>query len=58
MFGVQNEVAVDQLRGVGARLLTGQHPQQIGGVAERGVRLDRLEAVADARMRGDDHRHL
>ena len=58
VLGMQNEIAVDQLRGIGARFLAGQHPEQIGGVAERRVGGDRLLAGADARMRGDDHRHL
>ena len=55
---MQNEIAVDQLRGVGARLLAGQHPEQIGGVTERLVGRDRFLPFADARMRGNDHRHL
>ena len=55
---MQNEIAIDQLRGIGARLFPGQHPEQIGGVAERRIRSDRLLTDANARMGGDDHRHL
>ena len=58
VLGVQDEIAVDQLRGVAARLLALEHPQEIGGVTERIVGRDRLEPGADARMGGDDHRHL
>ena len=58
MLGVQNEIAVDQLRGIAARLFALEHPQKIGGVAECRVGRHRLEPGTDARMGGDDHRHL
>jgi hypothetical protein len=42
----------------GSGLLALQHPQPVGGMAQRRVRIDRRAPVADRLVRGDDHRHL
>jgi hypothetical protein len=55
---MKDEIAVDQLRRVGARLLAFEHPQQIGGVRQLSARGHRFQSVAQTRMRGDDHRRL
>jgi hypothetical protein len=44
---MQNEVAVDKLRGGAVRLCPLQHPQQVGRVAKLAVGRNRLESLAD-----------
>ena len=58
MLGMQDEVAVDELRGVATRLGPLKHPQQGGRMRKPGVGGYRVESLADARMRGDDHGDL
>ncbi len=58
MLGVQDEVAVDQLRGIGARLFAVSIHSRLAAWLSVGVGRHRLETGADARMRRDDHRHL
>ena len=58
MLGMQDEVAVDELRGVATRLGSRKHPQQVGRMRKPAVGGYRFESLADARMRGDDHGDL
>ena len=53
-----DEVGVHQRCGVVAGWLAVQHVQEVGGVAEVGVRFDRVAAVADVVVGCDQRRHL
>ncbi len=54
MLGVQEEVEVHGLDGLGRRLFAFEHVEEVGGVTEVVTRGYGVVAVADAVMRGDD----
>ena len=58
VVGVQDERDVEGLGGGLGGLLAVEHPEEVGGVGERGVGLDDLLAFADAVEDGDDHGDL
>ena len=55
---MQHHVGVHQRAGVLARFFPLEHVKEIGGVAEVGVRVDRIPVVPDVVVRGHDHRYL
>ena len=58
MLGMQDQVAVHQLRALRRRLATGDHPQEVRGMRQRHVGQRHGPAIADRLMRRHDHRHL
>ena len=58
MLGVEDEIAVDQLRGVRARALAGQHPQRLAACPSELSGATGAFPSRIARLGGHDHRHL